>query len=88
MTVAGLASVIWLLLLLGRRGVQAPLMQECVLEKPSQELSRFSGGVLGEVSAQKPRLAQPRHCLSGVTYGLCDTLLLPTFQLPPTRVTA
>ena len=54
---AGLASVTWLLSLLGRRGIQAPLMRECVPKKPSQELSRFSGGVLGEVSAQKPRLA-------------------------------
>ena len=52
-------------LTLGKKGRPGSPDAERVLEKPSHELSRFSGGVLGEVSAQKPRLAQPRHCLSG-----------------------
>lgn len=69
-----------------------PRCGQCIPEKASQELSRLPGGVIGEVSAQKPRLAWPgRGPFSPGTVSTCglpDTLLLPTLPPTPTRVTA
>ena len=39
--VAGLASVTWLLSLLGRRGVQAPLMRNVFLRSPATSFLDF-----------------------------------------------